>query len=254
MKTKCLLLLVFMALTLQGCGRPQQRWSPPVAVPYQAPKAQLPPQPRPSPEPVADADIVIPPFIPKGEKRPLIVIDPGHGGEDFGTNSRVPPKYQEKYLNLATSRMLNGYLKQLGFDTVMTRDSDVFVSLDKRALFANTQKPKVFVSVHYNSAPSKEAEGIEVFYYRSEDNKSRSDESKQLAQAVLGQLLKTTGAKSRGVKHGNLSVIRQTKMPAILVEGGFLTNEKEMEKIKDASYLKKVAWGIAQGIKEYIGE
>lgn len=253
MKLKTLFSFVLLIVCLNACSHPRSEWTAPVPVPYQAEKVPS-VQEYPEPNELPPETAVIPPFIKKGDKRTLIVIDPGHGGEDFGTNSRVPPKYQEKYLNLATSRMLNNYLKQMGYDTLMTRDSDIFVTLDKRALMANTQKPRLFVSVHYNSAPNKEAEGVEIFYFRSEEDKARSKESKQLAQNVLDGVIKNTGAKSRGVKHGNLSVIRQTTMPAILVEGGFLTNEKEMEKIKDATYLKKVAWGIAQGIHAYIEE
>jgi N-acetylmuramoyl-L-alanine amidase len=106
--------------------------------------------------------------------------------------------------------------------------------------------------VHFNSAPNPKADGIEVFYYKSEQDKGRSASSKALAQAVLKRVLDTTKANSRGVKHGNLAVVRETKMPAILVEGGFLTNEKEAEKIKDPAYHKKLAWGIAQGVRDYL--
>jgi N-acetylmuramoyl-L-alanine amidase len=73
-----------------------------------------------------------------------------------------------------------------------------------------------------------------------------------LAQTVLDHVIESTAAKSRGVKHGNFLVIRETEMPAILVEGGFLTNTSEMDRIKDPSYLKKLALGIAKGIQTYL--
>ena len=120
--------------------------------------------------------------------------------------------------------------------------------------YANNQKSTLFVSLHFNSAPSKEADGIEVYYYRSPDNKERTENSRILAKDVLDNILEQTQAKSRGTKHGNFAVIRQTNMPAILVEGGFLTNDEEMQKIKDPSYLKKLAWGVALGIKDYLGK
>jgi N-acetylmuramoyl-L-alanine amidase len=188
---------------------------------------------------------------PKNQKC-LIVIDAGHGGEDFGAHSNTLPHYQEKHLNLSTANLLQTYLSQLGYQTIMTRTDDHFIALDKRADFANEKNPDLFVSVHYNSAPSKEAEGIEVYFYRSEQDKKRTRESRLLAQCVLDDVLESTDAKSRGVKHGNFAVIRQTKMPAILIEGGFLTNDREMQKIKDPVYLKKLAWGIAQGIHSYL--
>jgi N-acetylmuramoyl-L-alanine amidase len=193
----------------------------------------------------------------KSERRrggEVIVIDPGHGGEDFGTHSTSKPRYQEKSLNLTTAKLLKGFLEQLGYKVVMTRRGDTFIALEKRAEFANEIDPILFVSVHYNSAPSKEAEGIEVFYYQKDADKKRVKKSKQLADRVLAGVLAQTNAKTRGVKHGNFAVIRQTKMPAVLVEGGFLTNENEMAKIKDPAYMKKVAWGIALGIDEYLNK
>ena len=183
----------------------------------------------------------------------LIVLDPGHGGHDAGTQSISKPRYQEKSLNLVTAQFTKEFLQQLGYQVVMTREDDRFISLDKRAKIANEQKPNLFVSIHYNAAPSAEAQGIEVFYYQSKDAKTRTAESKRLAQAVLKNVLSQTQAKSRGVKSGNYAVIRETTMPAILVEGGFVTNEAELQKLKDPTYLKQIAWGIVKGIDEYLG-
>lgn len=187
-------------------------------------------------------------------RKTLIVIDAGHGGDDLGTHSESKPKYHEKSLNLTTAIALNDFLQKMGFQTLMTRSKDEFISLQQRAEFANEKGADLFVSVHYNSAPAKKAEGIEIFYYKSDDNKTRSTISRKLASSILTQLTKITGAKSRGVKHGNFAVIRETKMPAVLIEGGFLTNENEMQKIKDPFYVKSVAWGIAKGIQAYLND
>lgn len=192
------------------------------------------------------------PELSEPKKPPLIVVDAGHGGDDFGTRSASKPKYHEKSLNLTTALILSDFLQKMGYRILMTRSKDEFITLQKRAEFANDRQADLFVSVHYNSAPSKKAEGIEVFYYKSDEDKSRSSESRKLAASVLAQLTQLTKAKSRGVKHGNFAVIRETKMPAVLVEAGFLTNEDEMEKIKDPAYVKSVAWGIAQGIQAYL--
>lgn len=196
--------------------------------------------------------------LPILKKRPtdkgIIVLDAGHGGEDFGTHSIGQPIYQEKYLNLSTTQLVKGFLQQFGYKVILTRSDDTFISLDQRALFANEQNPKLFVSIHYNSAPSADAEGIEVFYYKDDDDKSRVAQSKALAAAILKRTLDNTQAKSRGVKHGNYAVIRETNMPAVLIEGGFLTNKQEMDKIKDGAYMKSLALGIAQGIQDYIAK
>lgn len=220
------------------------------------------PESMPTPMPATSSSVpqrevamILPPMKKKlPRKQEVIVIDPGHGDEDFGTHSNGTPKYHEKYLNLSTAKMLKNFLKNFGYRVVMTRNDDTFISLENRALFANNQNTRLFVSVHYNSAPSKDAEGVEVFFYRDEGNKSRASQSKMLAQAVLDKVIKNTKAKSRGVKHGNFAVIRETNMPAILIEGGFLTNEDEMNKLKNAAYLKSIALGIAQGIQDYLAK
>jgi N-acetylmuramoyl-L-alanine amidase len=241
-----LLAAVFLLLSFTACG-------------YH-PRSKVPrPGPRPSYKNRPPEDFVIqqrplevveaPPVL---IKRPLIVIDAGHGGDDFGTRSASKPKYHEKSLNLTTAITLNDFMRKLGYETVLTRSKDEFIALQKRADFANDREADLFVSVHYNSAPAKQAEGIEIFYYKSDENKARTSESKKLANAILDKVIKTTGAKSRGVKQENFAVIRETKMPAVLIEGGFLTNVDEMEKIKDPAYVKSLAWGIAQGIQAYL--
>jgi len=182
----------------------------------------------------------------------LIIVDPGHGGDDEGTKSLSKPVYSEKSFNLITAKFVSSYLRQMGYQVLMTRIDDNFVSLKNRYEMTNRENPRLFVSVHYNAAPSSDAHGIEVFYYRSEDNQARTQESKKLAQLALNQIISSTQAKSRGIKHGDYAVIRETKVPAILVEGGFLSNDDELSKIKDPNYLKQVAWGIAQGINKYL--
>lgn len=184
----------------------------------------------------------------------LIVIDPGHGGHDAGTQSISKPRYQEKSLNLVTAQFIKSFLQQLGYQVYMTRESDTFISLDKRAQIANEKMPTLFVSVHYNSAPSSEAQGIEVFFYQSKELKERTLKSKKLAHAILKNVISQTQAKSRGVKEANYAVIRETNMPAVLVEGGFVSNEEELQNLKDPTYLKKLAWGIVRGIEEYLSK
>jgi N-acetylmuramoyl-L-alanine amidase len=199
------------------------------------------------------------PFIPQNnakgqtsEKNTLVILDAGHGGEDFGAHSTTKPKYHEKNLNLVLTHMVKSFLNQEGFKTQMTRYDDTFISLENRAKFANSFLNCIFVSLHFNSAPSKDADGIEVYYYKSSINKERTESSRALAKAVLDSLVKKNQVKSRGIKDGDFAVIRKTTMPAILIEAGFMTNEAEMEKIKDPHYLKQLAWGITLGIQDYL--
>lgn len=184
--------------------------------------------------------------IPK-EKAWTIVLDPGHGGSDRGRHDAV---LEEKSLNLKTALLVRNELAKRGYRIVMTRGRDMAVPLDQRVALANRIGADLFVSIHYNAAPQPQAEGIEIFYYAKAE-KPRRAASKQLAATVLDKLIKSTGAVNRGVKEGNYCVIRDTQMPAILIEGGFLTHLKESQKIIDHTYQKKIALAIADAIDAY---
>ncbi len=177
----------------------------------------------------------------------LIVIDPGHGGFDLGASSH---SVIEKILCLSTGLLVKKHLNALGYRVVLTRTRDVFISLKRRTDIANSVRGKLFLSIHYNAAKSASASGIEVYYYKSKDA-LRARESKKLATTVLGRMLQQTGALSRGVKQGNFHVIRETNMPAILIEGGFITHSQERQKVSDGSYREKLARAIADGVDRY---
>lgn len=191
---------------------------------------------------------VLPPTDFKIEK-PLIFLDPGHGGMDLGAVIKYP-RCEEKKLNLTTTHYVKKYLEQMGYKVSMTRSRDFFVPLDKRVKLANKARAGVFVCIHYNSCPSNKVEGIEIFY--NESNNERAKHSKRLASDVLNKTLFRTSAESRGVKKGNLFVIRETNMPSILIEAGFLTNAKERDNIRHRDYLDKIAKGIAEGIDKFV--
>jgi N-acetylmuramoyl-L-alanine amidase len=190
----------------------------------------------------------LPPVTGYKTQKPLIYLDPGHGGLDLGAIIKSP-HVEEKSLNLVTAHYIKRYLEQKGYRVSMTRSRDFFVPLDKRVNLANTARAGIFVSIHYNSSPNSTANGIEIFY--SEDSNKRSIVSKKLAESVLQKTALRTEAKSRGVKKGNLFVLKQTKMPSVLVEAGFLTNPEERDKIKQRDYLDKIAKGIAEGIDKF---
>lgn len=181
--------------------------------------------------------------------KPLIILDPGHGGSDEGAKVHY---FMEKRLTLMTTLLVRKYLEEMGYRVIMTRSKDVFIPLHRRVSIANKTKAVLFASVHYNSSPSTEAHGIEVFYFNGADQK-RAKESRKLASSVLSELIRHTSANSRGVKNGNFHVIRETTtMPAILIEGGFMTNQEERTNLRDKQYLEKISKGIAIGIDKFL--
>jgi N-acetylmuramoyl-L-alanine amidase len=181
---------------------------------------------------------------------PTIVIDAGHGGTDRGARAKLP-FCEEKRLCLQTARLVRKYLDQLGYHVVMTRTSDAFISLSRRVEIAQQSGSAIFVSIHYNSSRNPAAQGIEVFFHDSKDNKSRASRSKKLADSILPRILRRTSATSRGIKKGNFYVIRETEMPAVLIEGGFISNPKERGQLKSIDYQESIARGIADGIDHY---
>jgi N-acetylmuramoyl-L-alanine amidase len=188
--------------------------------------------------------------IPGGLSVPTIVIDAGHGGADRGARGQIP-YCEEKKICLQTARLIKKYLEQLGYRSVMTRNTDVFIPLSQRVEIANQANSNIFVSVHFNSSRNSTAQGIEVFFCDTKSEKLRASSSKKLADAILSRLVRRTSAQSRGVKKGNFYVIRETQMPAVLVEGGFLTNPQERSLLKTREYQEKIARGIADGIDLY---
>ncbi len=186
----------------------------------------------------------------KGAKK-IIVLDPGHGGEDFGTSSLQKPWLHEKMLTLRTAKLVQGFLQDLGHEVLMTRKHDTFVPLLQRAAFANGSRCQLFVSIHYNSAPNTHASGIEIYFYHDKCNKIRTWRSERLAKKVLQHLIRETKARSRGVRAGDFAVIRETKMAAILIEAGFLSNRVEANKFRNPAYIKTLAYAIAKGIHDY---
>jgi N-acetylmuramoyl-L-alanine amidase len=172
-----------------------------------------------------------------------VVIDPGHGGHDPGANPRgVLP---EKVWTLQVGLRLKKRLTQGGFYPVLTRTSDVFIPLDTRVAISNRQTNAVFVSVHFNATRKRDIHGIETYYY--------TRHSADLAKLVHSHVLQNPGTADRRVHTAPFHVIRRNAFPAILVEGGFLTNRAEASRIASAAYLDALAESIYQGIVAYRG-
>lgn len=169
-----------------------------------------------------------------------VIIDAGHGGHDNGGQwGRV----YEKHLALDTAFRLESKLKAMGYQTVMTRRSDYFISLPQRVSTGNACRNAIFVSIHYNYTWKQEVSGLETFY--------SSEEGRRLAQCVQNCLIQRTRTVDRSAKYARFYVIRNSTLPAILVEGGFVSNAEERSRMKSAWFRETIAQGIVDGIQRY---
>jgi N-acetylmuramoyl-L-alanine amidase len=175
----------------------------------------------------------------------IVIIDPGHGGIDRGG---IPGQnLAEKDLTLDTGKRLARILQSNGaIKVVMTRDNDTFVSLTERTDIANQYagRDAVFVSIHYNSALREGAYGIETYYY---NNKRAS----RLASLVHPRVIQAMDSIDRGIRQRGYRVLRRNRLPAILIECGFLTNHVEGQRASDPDYRQRVARAIASAISRY---
>ncbi len=169
-----------------------------------------------------------------------VVIDPGHGGHDNGGQWG---KVYEKHLALDTATRLENQLKRMGYQTVMTRRSDYFITLPQRVAVANKYRNAIMVSIHYNYTWKEQVSGLETFYYNTEGQK--------LAQCVQSSLVRKTRTVDRNAKFARFYVIRNSNLPSILVEGGFVSNETERTRMKSAYFRESIASGISEGIQRY---
>lgn len=180
----------------------------------------------------------------------LLVIDPGHGGYQPGATSITGKK--EKDFNLTISLKLNEKLKELGYNTVMTRDEDTALGLYERPEMANELNADVFISIHANSHGNKGIEGIEVLYCPSFNSDLKEGDQHPFAETMLDALIEGTGAKNRGViKRPNLVVLRESKMPSVLVEAGFLSSPREEKLLFTEEYQNKIVDSMVKGIENY---
>ena len=150
------------------------------------------------------------------------------------------------------SLKLEAALKALGYNVIMTRSTDVTVGIYDRPALANNINADMFISMHANSIGNPAVSGIEVLYSPGGAGTKKSLDQFPLADIVLNEILKVTGAKKRGViKRPDLVVVRETTMPAILVEIGFMSNAAEEKLITNDSYQNKIVQGISNGVGQY---
>ncbi|WP_027623747.1 N-acetylmuramoyl-L-alanine amidase family protein [Clostridium lundense] len=177
----------------------------------------------------------------------IIVVDPGHGGVDKGTN--IGNLY-EKNINLAIASYTKSYLQQNGFKVYMTREEDKLIPLKEIGNFVNDIRPEVFVSIHVNSFKENKYEGISTYYY--DPNGFQREERIELAKSIQKQNIKDGIWHDRGILRQNIAVLRYSNSNCVLVECGFITNEGDRKKLQDESILKSTGENIAKGIINYI--
>jgi len=222
----------------------------------------------------------------------VILIDPGHGGEDEGARARYyygKKKWRlirEKDIALSLAKKIHAELGKRNYNSYLTRSVDRTVTLAERAEIAEKIKADFFLSVHVNASEANEPRGFETYYLDNHqdsaikkvervENKNLEGEelivnkiltdlvidrtvksSKPLAQSIHSRIQRLVGRKyklkDRGVKPGLFYVLALTKRPAILLEVGFLSNSRELKKILDEKFQNRYAKAVAQGLDDYI--
>ena len=195
-----------------------------------------------------------------------VVLDAGHGGFDQGAVSLLG---NEKDFALDVVERARDLLTKAGFNVRLTRSGDVFVPLEDRAAFANRQSNAVFVSVHFNAGAREDAGGIETYSLAPRGVPStnsanlsladfqpcvgnlRDPENIALATAMHAALITKLGVSDRGIKRARFIVLRDCNIPAVLIEGGFLTNAQDRVRIATPVYRQMLAQAILQGVLSY---
>jgi N-acetylmuramoyl-L-alanine amidase len=196
-----------------------------------------------------------------------VVLDPGHGGYDKGQVSRYG---NEKDFALDVARKLRPLLQAKGLRVVMTREGDYFVPLEVRAKIANAARHSIFVSIHFNAtSDNPDATGFEIFSFTPRGAPSTSDtaltstsysmqpgsaidaQSMALSACIYHSLIGHIPEYDRGIKRARFAVLRLTKVPAVLIEGGFLTERGECKLIANKDWRGKLAGAIGMGIENY---
>ena len=177
-----------------------------------------------------------------------VVLDPGHGGTDPGAIGIGG--IRETDVVLEVSKIVKKLLSEKGVKVRLTRKNEIDLDLPLRVSFANDIDADIFVSIHANASRGKRRDinGLETFYYKGW-------RGRLLAKKIQKQILRVSpGSPDRGVKQGRFYVIKNTKMPAVLVEIGFLTGRLDARRLEKTTHRKRIAYAIAKGILEYLSK
>ncbi|MBF0710758.1 MULTISPECIES: N-acetylmuramoyl-L-alanine amidase [unclassified Gemella] len=195
-----------------------------------------------------------------GKYSKVIYLDAGHGGSDPGA---VYNKLKEKDLTLSMYNKLSAQLKKEGYTIMETRKGDTRTALTEISEKANKTNADLFISLHFNAATNSSVKGIETYWYKdyeeypskiNQDNHINPDRlrrSQILASGIHTNLVKNTGAEDRGVRRDTYSVLRETAIPSVLLELGYISNKDEANKVSKSAYQDKLVDGIVKGINNY---
>jgi N-acetylmuramoyl-L-alanine amidase len=203
------------------------------------------------------------PMVPKPFA--VVVLDPGHGGQDSGA---MCGGVMEKDLTLDVARRVDRLLDAQGIATLMTRLGDTYVSLTDRAAFGNRVRDSIFVSIHFNEDNKPVASGVETYYAAHQialasalsswlpflarpPSDSPKPESQSLAGFIQEALVARTRSVDRGTQTKQFFVIANVTSPAVLIEGGFLTNKEDVSKLASEDYRDQLAAAVTDGILRY---
>ncbi|MCJ7839932.1 N-acetylmuramoyl-L-alanine amidase [Lederbergia sp. NSJ-179] len=171
----------------------------------------------------------------------MVVIDPGHGGRDQGATGSNGTL--EKNLTLEIGNLLAHKLDKAGFNVVLTRSTDEYISLESRTEQANVEQADAFISLHYDSIDNQQVEGHTSYYYNEQD--------RILAETIHNNITEAVQLRDRGVRFGDYYVLRENTRPSILLELGYLSNPQEEQTVKSKTFREQTANAIVDGIKEY---
>lgn len=194
-----------------------------------------------------------------GERKMVVVIDAGHGGEDpgkVGINGAL-----EKDINLSVAFLVKKYLEMQDVTVVMTRNDDEGLyrqespnkkieDLKNRIALIDAAGAELVVSIHQNSYTSEKVHGAQVFYYESSEEGERAAE---LLQEQLRKGVDETNKRS-AKKNGSYYLLKKSSVPTVIVECGFLSNGDEADKLTDRKYQEKLAWNICTGVLQYLND
>jgi N-acetylmuramoyl-L-alanine amidase len=217
-----------------------------------------------------------------------VVIDPGHGGKDYGAPGYLKGVHEKKVVLQIARRLAKKIKTELGLEVILTRNSDRFLTLEERTAFANTKSADLFISIHTNASRDRRAYGLETYFLNlatdeeairvaamenATSTKNISDlqkilfdlmqnakinESSRLAAYVQSSMVghlrnkRYTRVKSKGVKQAPFYVLLGAQMPSILIETAFISNPRECKRLINPKYQDRIAEGIVQGIRNYI--
>ena len=219
--------------------------------------------------------------------RPLIVVDPGHGGHDFGASGYLKKVYEKDIALQIAGRLAKKIRKKLPYEVLMTRNNDRYLTLEERTAIANTKNADLFISIHTNDSANQSTYGIETYFLNLATENSEitvaarenATSTKNISdlQTILTDIMQNTKIdessllasyiqdsscnylrsryahiKNKGVKKAPFYVLLGARMPAVLIETSFISNPRECKRLTSASYQEHLCEGIVNGIRKYV--